>query len=235
MSFMFSIFIPVRSGSSRVKRKNTRSFLDSGESLFQLKMKQVVGLAGRSDIEEVVVSTNDEEIVKQLQPFLSDKVKLDMRPEALCLSTTKVLDLINHVPNVVLGGHVFWLHVTSPFVDELDYVDAISRYKSEVVMGVKDSLMSVNKIQQFIWDDERARVINVDRDVNPWPNTQDLVPLYEVNHAFYISSIDNYLKYNDRIGRSPGLYVCDGVKKMDVDWEDDFVMAQEIARGLKRV
>jgi N-acylneuraminate cytidylyltransferase len=88
--------------------------------------------------------------------------------------------------------------------------------------------MSVNRIQQFIWSDKEKCVINTDRTVNPWPNTQDLDPLYEINHAFYINSRHNYLTHGDRIGRAPALYVCEGLRKIDIDWQDDF----EIARSL---
>ena len=91
-----------------------------------------------------------------------------------------------------------------------------------------DSIMSVNKLQQFIWDQKKKIVINVDRSVNPWPNTQDLEPLFEVNHAFYINSRKNYISKKDRIGSRPLLYLCEGVAKIDIDWPDDFKMAQAL-------
>lgn len=98
----------------------------------------------------------------------------------------------------------------------------------DVLNGSKDSVMSVNKIQQFLWDDREKRVINTDRSVNPWPNTQELEPLYEINHAFYINSRGNYLTMRDRIGKAPALFVCEGEKKIDIDWQDDFDLARSL-------
>lgn len=231
----FSIFLPMRSGSNRVKFKNTRPFLNTGESLFQMKIQQILPLLERDDVTELVVSTNDEIAIQQLQPYLADKVKLDIRPDELCLPTTKVPDLINYVPGVISGKHIFWLHVTSPFFSSDDYALILEKYRSDVMSGPFDSLMSVNKIQQFIWDDESKKVVNVDRSINPWPNTQDLKPLYEINHAFYISSRENYLEMHDRIGKNPSLYICDGLKKIDIDWEDDFNTAQLLVNSLDKI
>ena len=88
--------------------------------------------------------------------------------------------------------------------------------------------MSVNLLQQFIWSDREGRVINADRDTNPWPNTQDLEPLYEINHAFYINSRDNYYALGDRVGTCPALYICNGLQRVDIDWQSDFELAQRL-------
>ncbi|WP_339113248.1 hypothetical protein [Thioclava sp. GXIMD2076] len=229
-----SVFFPLRAGSTRAVGKNTRPFRPDGRSLFQHKMEQLVQLA--DTVAEVIVSTNDKVIAQQFEEFSDVKnLRLVERPEALCLSTTKVQDLIDYVPTVVEGEHIFWLHATSPFVDERDYKEALDIYSSRVINAAEnDSIMSVNKLQQFIWDDATKRVINCDREVNPWPNTQDLAPLYEINHAFYISSRDNYLKLRDRIGQNPVLYEMTGIKKTDIDWEDDFEVAQNLLDTYER-
>lgn len=224
-----SVFLPMRAGSQRVKNKNTRPFLNSGESIFEYKIGEIKKILDQDLISEVIISTNDEIIIKQAKPYFSDSIKLDRRPDELCSSSTKVLDLINYVPTVVKGDHIFWMHVTSPFMNSYDYVEAINLYHSHVIDGSYDSLMSVNKMQQFLWSDEEKRVINVDRSINPWPNTQDLLPLYEINHSFYISSVLNYLELEDRIGKNPFLYQCEGIKRLDIDSEDDFNLASMIA------
>lgn len=223
-----SVFFPLRCGSQRVVNKNTRPFLTDGTSIFQHKMNQLINILDLVD--EIIISTDDENVKEQAKPFLSNKVKLVSRPRELCLSTTKVLDLIDYVPKVVNYENILWLHATAPFVDEVDYKHAISLYEAHVINGEKDSLMSVNKLQQFIWDDVRKKVINVDRNINPWPNTQDLEPLYEINHAFYMSSKENYLNLNDRVGLNPYLFITESFKKMDIDWPEDFEVASQIAK-----
>lgn len=222
-----SVFFPLRAGSQRSKNKNTRPFLPDGRSLFQLKMAYLQNM--EDYVQEIVVSTNDPLVVEQFIPFESEKIRLVQRPEELCLSSTKVVDLINYVPTVVGCSNILWLHATAPFFTDQDYLTAIKMFDAQLREGSADSVMSVNKIQQFIWSSEQKKVINVNRDLNPWPNTQDLEPLFEINHAFYISTRDNYLKYQDRIGINPALYLSEGEKKIDIDWEEDFVFAQRVA------
>lgn len=222
-----SIFLPVRSGSKRVLKKNTRPFHPNGMSLFEYKLAQIEKI--KNDVDEVVISTNDQEIIDQIPDRLKDtNIRLVVRPDHLCTSDTKVQDLITHAAEATKGDAIFWMHVTSPFVDENDYRAAIKQYKAIIESGEGDSLLSVNKMQQFIWSDKEGKIINVDREVNPWPNTQDLDPLYEINHAFYINSRKNYDTLKDRIGKSPAFYICEGLKKIDIDWHDDFVVAQHL-------
>ncbi|MEO1081856.1 MAG: acylneuraminate cytidylyltransferase family protein [Pseudomonadota bacterium] len=231
MNQSMSVFLPLRSGSERVKGKNVRPFLEDGTSLFQLKMRQLIAL--EDSVDEIVISTDDAEVMEQSQPFLSTKVHLIERPKHLCLSSTRVSDLIDYVPTVVQGDHIFWLHVTAPFVNGSDYQQAIDCYREEVLGGDHDSIMSVNKIQQFIWDDRSKKIVNCDREINPWPSTQDLDPLYEINHAYYISSRHNYLSLGDRIGKDPYLVCMDSIKKVDIDWPEDFDLASRIAQTMK--
>ena len=73
--------------------------------------------------------------------------------------------------------------------------------------------------------------MNADCALNPWPNTQDLEPLYEINHAFYLNSRRNYESLGDRIGVNPALYVCNGLCKIDIDWQDDFDLAKSILKS----
>ncbi|MEM1190014.1 MAG: acylneuraminate cytidylyltransferase family protein [Pseudomonadota bacterium] len=231
MNESISVFVPLRSGSERVKGKNVRPFLEDGTSLFQLKMRQLIALEDRVD--EIVISTDDAEVMEQAQAFLSSKVRLIERPKPLCLSSTRVSDLIDYVPTVVAGDHIFWLHVTAPFVNHEDYQKALDCYREEVLSGDHDSIMSVNKIQQFLWDDRLKKIVNCDREVNPWPSTQDLEPLYEINHAYYISSRRNYLSLGDRIGKNPYLVCMESTKKVDIDWPEDFELASRIAHAMK--
>lgn len=86
----------------------------------------------------------------------------------------------------------------------------------------------MTKIQQFLWSKENNICINHDRSIVKWPRTQDLKPLYEINHAFYINSKENYYKYRDRIGELPFLYELDKIHSFDIDWEDDFKLAEMI-------
>ena len=222
----YSFFLPTRKGSERVKSKNTRTFAGVKGGILRVKLQQLVNV---ERIESIVVSTNDEETIKVAESIHSDKISVIIRPEELCLSSTVIEDFINYIPTVVNSEHIFWVHATAPMVDETILNDAIDVYEKKVVNEKQfDSLLSVNKIQQFLWSEKEGKCINHDRSVVKWPRTQDLEPLYEINHAFYINSRDNYLKFHDRIGEKPFLYELDKLHAFDIDWEDDFKIAEII-------
>jgi N-acylneuraminate cytidylyltransferase len=56
-----SVFFPLREGSSRVIKKNTRPISPDGRSLFELKLEQIAKL--RDHFLEVIISTNDSAVI----------------------------------------------------------------------------------------------------------------------------------------------------------------------------
>lgn len=218
-----TIFLPCRSGSERVFNKNTKQFSDIKGGLLELKLKQILDISLNINI---VLSTNDEKVIQIAKSFNNSKIIIDNRPDHLCLSSTKLRDLINYVPKIVKTQHVFWLHVTSPFVGAEIYEDAIDKYFSNIEKGY-DSIMSVSKFNNFIWDHSKKDIINFDRNLG-YPRTQDLKDLYEINHAFFAMSIENYIKLEDRIGKNPYLYELDKFQGFDIDELADFEIAELI-------
>ena len=148
----FAFFLPTRSGSERVKNKNTKPFAGIDGGLLELKITQLLKLPFNYP---VYVSTNDPETIEVVKKFNDSRLKLTARPEELCLSTTKLEDLIKYVPSLIQEDHIIWIHVTEPFVDEICLEQSISIYKKHVIHNIHyDCLMSCNKIQTFLWDKE---------------------------------------------------------------------------------
>jgi len=222
----FIFFLPTRKGSERVLDKNTREFAGQVGGLLTIKIKQLLEV---DRIKKIIISTNDESTIKIANSFRNAKIKIVERPEELCLSSTSIEDFINYIPTITNAEHIFWVHTTSPFVDANNYNDALDTYIKVVIENNEfDSLLSVTKIQQFLWDATENKCINHDRSKIKWPRTQDLKPIYEINHAFYINSRFNYVKNRDRIGQKPFLFEMAKIKSFDIDWEDDFELAEKI-------
>lgn len=222
-------FLPTRKGSQRVKSKNTRNFAGIEGGILELKLRQLTESLLLSNI---VLSTNDElsmEIAAKVDPG-QNKIKVIPRPDQLCLDSTQLTDLINYVPTIIDEEHIIWGHTTTPFITGKDYDDGIKLYFEKLDEGF-DSLISVMPLQNFILTKE-AKVFNYDAGANRWPRTQDLPALYEVNHAMFIASRNIYLRDNNRIGVKPFLYEQDKIKSFDIDWEDDFMIAEAIYSNL---
>ncbi|MBD8349505.1 MULTISPECIES: cytidylyltransferase domain-containing protein [unclassified Dysgonomonas] len=223
-----SVFLPCRAGSERVPHKNTRIFADIEGGLLKIKLQQLVAC---NAIDSIVLSTNDEEVIQLAETVSSDKIKIDRRPEHLATSSTSTDDLVKYVPTIITEGAVLWTHVTSPFIDGKIYEEAIDAYRNALSKGDHDSLMSVTALRTFIWNKEGA--VNYDRNKEKWPRTQTIEPLYEINSGIFLADIDIYRNLEDRIGKKPFLFENNDIDSFDIDWEEDFFIAEAIYKKLR--
>ena len=46
--------------------------------------------------------------------------------------------------------------------------------------------------------------------------------------AAYLFQILNYIKYKDRIGKNPYFFELSQIQSFDIDWEEDFKLAEKI-------
>lgn len=220
----YAFFLPARKGSERVINKNTRTFAGIEGGILKVKLNQLLAV---DRISTIIVSTNDEATIKIAESFNNPRIKVVERPEHLCLSSTVIQEFINYIPTIVDAEHIYWVHTTAPFADVNVLNNALDVYEEKVILKKEyDSLLSVSKIQQFLWSEKDNKCINHDRTKVLWPRTQDLEPLYEINHAFYINSKENYLNIHDRIGIKPFLFELDKIHSLDIDWGDDFALAE---------
>ena len=215
-----TVFLPCRAGSERVPFKNTRVFAGIEGGLLRLKLESLKTIA---EIDQIVVSTNDPDVIRIVKELGIDKVSIDIRPDHLASSATSTDDLIKYVPQIIQDEHILWTHVTSPFLSGETLRKAVNIYKTN---NGHDSVMSVTKIQTFLWTEDGA--LNYNRSVEKWPRTQTIKPIFEINSGFFISSRSNYLKLEDRIGQTPYLFETSGNETVDIDWPEDFEMAEFI-------
>lgn len=227
MSEKIAFFLPTRKGSERVKNKNTKPFADIAGGLVENKIKQVLET---KLVDEIILSTNDETCMEIAGKYACDnRLKIIPRPDYLCLSTTNLQDLITYVPTITDAAHIVWGHVTTPLTNGAIYDEGIQAYLDNLEKGY-DSLIGVNDLRNFILDHE-GRIINNTTNL-PWPRTQDLEPLYEVNHTMFITSRNTYITEKNRLGKHPYLFVMDKRFSFDIDWPEDFSIAEIMYRSL---
>ncbi|MCD7924863.1 MAG: acylneuraminate cytidylyltransferase family protein [Bacteroides sp.] len=216
-----AFFLPTRKGSERVKNKNTRPFAGIEGGLVENKLRQLLLC---KKIDEIILSTNDEICVEVANKFTSDKrLRVIPRPDELCMSSTDLQDLICYVPTISDANHFLWGHVTTPLAGPDEYDKGIELYLSKLHEGY-DSLVGVTELKNFLLNRD-GKLINNTTDI-PWPRTQDLEPLYEINHTMFLARREVYIKQKNRIGHKPLFYVMDEIHSKDVDWEEDFTIAE---------
>src|SRR5690625_1075760 len=220
------VVIPCRAGSERVKNKNTRPFAGFKNGLLELKLKQ---LARVRVVDKVIVSTNDPIVYDYTAWFGKEcdhRVVAVERPDELGRSSTPMSEFIKYSATLSNDGTMVMTHVTHPFVNSDALVDVIEKYK-EVLEHGYDSLFTVTRLHKFIWDDKGP--YNYDNSKEKWPRSQDIKPLFEVNHAAYVMSFELMRKMGDRVGRNPYLYEIQEKIGMDIDWEEQFELLNDIA------
>ena len=227
MSEKIAFFLPTRKGSERVKNKNTRPFADIEGGLVENKIKQ---LLSTKHIDKILFSSNDEMCIAIAEKYTSDsRLRIIPRPNELCLSTTNLQDLICYVPTITNADHILWGHVTTPLVEAKVYDTAIEQYLSKIIKGY-DSLVSVKELKNFLLNQE-GKLVNNTTNI-PWPRTQDLEPLYEINHAIFLAKRSVYTEQKNRIGQKTLLYIMDEIHSKDIDWEEDFKIAEIMYKTL---
>ena len=217
-----AFFLPTRKGSERVENKNTKAFAGIEGGLIENKIRQLVQ---SKMIDEIILSTNDEICMNVVKPYaLKDKrIRIIPRPEELCLSSTNLQDLICYVPTITDAEHILWGHVTTPLTGAEQYDEAIKLYYEKLTEGY-DSLVGVKELKNFLLNKD-GNLINNTTSI-PWPRTQDLDPLYEINHTVFLAKREVYTDMKNRIGKKPFLHVMDEIHSFDIDWPDDFAIAE---------
>jgi CMP-N-acetylneuraminic acid synthetase len=219
---MITAFLPCRKGSERIPNKNIKPFAGLEGGLLKIKVEQLLNC---KKIDVILVSSNDERVLSFVSSFDDTRIKVDERPEYLGTSETSTDELISYVPTIIKEGSVLWTHVTSPFVNSSKYNEFITSYFKVIEEGF-DSLMTVKPIRSFVWDDKGA--LNYDPEMEKWPRTQTIKPLFEVDSGAFINSVQNYKKFGDRVGTNPFLYSQTGHGSFDIDWPEDFLLAESI-------
>lgn len=217
-----NVFLPCRLGSQRIPNKNIIQFATEKGGLLSIKLQQLVQC---TSIDSIVLSSNDERVLEFATNLKNSKIVVDERPMHLGSSETSTDDLIAYVSEIMPEDDILWTHVTSPFIDMTDYENCIKSYYQNLENGF-DSLMTAKKLQGFIW--KQGRAISYDKNQEKWPRTQTIEPMFEIDSGIFINPIESYRAHKDRIGLKPFIQVLDSIKSLDIDWPEDFELAQYI-------
>jgi CMP-N-acetylneuraminic acid synthetase len=223
----FIAFVPCRIGSERIANKNVRDFAGHKDGLLGIKLRQ---LAKCEALDEIIVSTNDPKVAEIVMAFSQNDKRflIDERPDHLGRSSTSMTDFIQYIANLRQTGTCVWTHVTSPFIASSHYNRGILAYQESALKG-HDGLVSVTKLQKFLWS--KGKPLNYDNRIEKWPRSQDLDPVFEINHAIYMMDFETMRKFGDRIGDRPFFFEMDEVEALDIDWPEQFELLEIIANA----
>lgn len=224
--------IPARGGSKGILRKNIKNI--AGKPLIQW----TIDAALKSKyIDEIIVSTEDEEIAK-ISASLGVNVPF-LRPKELAGDKSKTIDVINHLLNKLELEYnkyfdlILILQPTSPLRTSKHIDEAISFFLSD---KSADSLVSCVKVPHIFHPESLMKLSSNNYlesyivSNNPPFRRQDKSELYARNGAaIYLTRRDKISKFI--FGGNLICFEMDEVDSIDIDTLEDFNMAENILLG----
>lgn len=206
-------FVPIKLNNQRTPGKNTKKF-DDGSALITVFLRTLVKV---KEFDEIYVFCSNQEI----KDYLIEGVEYLERP--------KYLDTQEATPQQIMGEFIKRVdadiyavcHCTSPFVTAEHFSECVKAVISEEY----DSSFTAEKIQRLLWSSDNKPY---NFDPTNIPRTQDLKPIYNEVSAAYVFKKEVFEKYKRRIGINPHITEVSGVECVDIDYPEDFEIANAI-------
>ncbi|MDN3497221.1 acylneuraminate cytidylyltransferase [Planococcus sp. APC 4015] len=215
--------IPARGGSKGVERKNLRRV-----GGVPLVARAILAAQGCSEIDRVVVSTDDAEIAGVAREWGADVVD---RPADLAGDTASSESALLHALEElerrgVDVGIVAFLQATSPFIDPTALAEAVCTVRTRR----RDTVFSAVETYGFLWSRGRGGSADgVNHDVGVRPRRQDREPHYLETGAFYVMRAKAFRAVGHRFYGSIGIALVPERTAIEIDTLAELEVAQALA------
>ena len=217
--------LPMKANSERVPNKNFRDFC--GKPLFRWVLDTLLSVEA---LDQVVINTDAREKLETLGCIDSDRVLIRDRPINICGDFVSMNEVIRDDLGQVDADLYLQTHTTNPLLQRSSIEMAIKQYTLKLTTGECDSLFSVTKLQERLYDID---VRPVNHDPKNLLRTQDLPPLFLENSNFYLFSKLSFSLTNARIGARPSLFETKPYESTDIDTPDDWAMGEIVVEYLR--
>ena len=213
--------VPIKINSTRLPQKNFRDFC--GQPLYQIVLDTLQSI---DQIDRILINT-DSEIVALDCASRYSKALIINRPDHLKDDTITMNTLIAYDLTMTDSEHFLQTHCTNPLLSRETILNAITAY-----FGTRDhfdSLFSIETIRKRAYFSDGAPINHRNELLL---QTQDLDPVCIENSNLFLFSRSSFLENNgSRIGKKPFLFPMSTLEGIDIDVEEDFVLAELIHRN----
>ena len=209
-------FIPIKANSERVPGKNFRVL--NGRKLYEYIISHAMEACC---FDAIYIDTNSPEITEYA---LDHGLQVIERLEALAQNTANGNDLlVYHQQLHPEYDYSFQLFATAPYLQP----DSIKGCVNALVDSeTYDSCFTALKNHGFYWLDTHP----VNYRPGILPRSQDMQPIIEETTGLYGISKNSLQRYRCRIGRKPCIFFVDKFEAIDINTEEDLVMAEYVGR-----
>ncbi len=206
------VLLPIKLNNQRVPGKNIKKFSD-GTPLMELIQKSCLGSKKVDDI--YVYCSNP-----KVQEYIIPGVKYLERPDFLDGDGANSNDIIREFIKTIDADIYVETHATGPFTRAAS-IDACIE---AVASGDYDSAFLAKRMQEFLWQNGTA----MNFDIQHFPRTQDLIPIYSEAPGAYVFTKNTFEKYQRRVGIKPYIHEISELESRDIDYPEDFEIANAL-------
>ena len=214
-------FVPARCGSKSIPFKNIKNFCGKPLIFWVLS-----ALQASKSVDKIFVATDCDNIRNIVLSFGFSKVEPYMRdPENATdeSSTESVMLEFLEKKSIADDSKFLLVQPTSPFTTAADFDNALQLLEQ----SKKSSLLTCVRSKRFFWD-ETGKPINY--DYKNRPRRQDFRGVFMENGAFYISSVGNIKKTNNRLTDDIVIYEMPEYTSVELDEMHDWVIAEHLMK-----
>ena len=213
-------FIPARGGSKGIPGKNIKTF--AGKPLIVHSIEYALNC---TQIDEVVVSTDDDKIAKIARKA---RAKVVIRPPELSTDAATTESAIHHFVNKFnkKPDILVLLQPTSPFRPKGSLENAITHFTENGF----DSLLSITPTHRFFWRVKEDQTTFAEYDYLNRPRRQDMKEdiRYMENGSLYIFTRKHFDKTGNRLGGKIGYVEWPVEYSIEIDTQLDFDMVEKL-------
>lgn len=213
-----SALIAARSGSVRVQNKNIRPF--AGSTLLEVKINQLKRV---SNIDEIVVNSNDDEILEIAERCGAIPC---VRDPFYASNSVSMSEVYRNMAENMDCDVIVYANCTNPVIKDETIFNLIEFYKNNC--GIYDSVNSAHLIKEFLWKDN----LPINYDLRNQPRSQDLPDISALNFAVNVLSRETMIDGMNVVGKKPFIYNIDQIEATDIDNPIDFFLAEQIYNKL---
>lgn len=204
--------IPVKLNNERLPNKNLKRF-DDGTPMCHLVFNT---LSQVEEIDEIYCYCSSPKI----KDYLTGRVQFLQRSESLDTPQTRRGDIIKAFLNDVDTDILILSHVTSPFLR----VDTVKKCVNAVKSGDYDSAFAASRVQEYLW--ENGQPLNfVPSNI---VRTQELPLIYSETSGCFTFTKKIFTETGRNVGNAPFICEVSKIESIDVDYPQDFEIANAI-------
>ena len=199
--------IPIKSKSSRVKRKNFIK-IKKNKPLYKFFLEKVL----KCNFDQIFVDTDSIEIMNFCK---KRKLNIIKRKKSLAQNNANGNDLLNYHAKIIKSDLYFQLFITAPLLSVETINKCIYLLKTKKKF---DSIFTCHKIFSWFWFNDRP--INYKPKI--LPRSQDAKPIVMETTGLYGIRKKTLEKHKCRIGQKPYFFEVSKKESLDLDTKEDF-------------